>query len=146
VSDYRIVADYPHPIEKVWRALTEPALVPRWTVEGRGGTPVDFAPIAGTHFRLVAKPMPGWNGVVHCEVLEVHAPTLLRYTWTGDEGDDVTLVTYELERRGTGTRFTWTHTGFTGVGGFIVSKVLASARKKMLGQGLPRVLDEMGST
>jgi uncharacterized protein YndB with AHSA1/START domain len=146
VSEYVIVADYPHSIDKVWRALTEPALVPRWTTEGRGGTPVDFAPIVGTRFRYVAKPLPGWSGVVHCEVLEVHAPTLLRYSWTGDEGDDKTLVTYELESRDAATRFIWTHTGFSGVGGFMMSKVLASVRKRMLDQGLRRVLGEMGST
>ena len=141
MSEYRVVNDYPHPPDVVWRALTDPSIVPRWSSEGRGGTPVGFAPIAGTRFRFVAKPMPGWSGVVSCEVLEVRAPSLLRYTWTGDEGDDVTVVTYALEPIAGGTRLLWDHTGFTGIGGFFMAKLLGYVRRKML-RGLGAVLDE----
>jgi hypothetical protein len=35
------------------------------------------------------------------------------------------------------------HTGFTGIGGFVTSRMLASVRKKMLGVGLPAVLDDL---
>ena len=41
------------------------------------------------------------------------------------------------------TRFTFEHTGFTGLGGFLVSKVLAAVRKKMLGVGLRAVLSDL---
>lgn len=140
VSEFRIVNDYLHPPAKVWRVLTDPALIPLWTSTGRGGRPVGFSTGIGTRFKFVAKPMPGWSGVVECEVLESREPSLLRYSWVGDEGDDVTVVTYRLEPHGSGTRFTWEHTGFTGVGGWFVSKMLASVRKKMLGVGLPAVL------
>jgi uncharacterized protein YndB with AHSA1/START domain len=143
MSDFRIVTEYPHPPAKVWRALTDPALVPLWTSTGKGGRPVGFAPAVGTRFKFVAKPMPGWNGIVDCEVLEVQEPSRLRYSWQGDAKDDVTIVTYELAPQGAGTRFTWDHTGFTGLGGFVVSKMLASVREKMLTVGLPAVLDEM---
>jgi uncharacterized protein YndB with AHSA1/START domain len=37
MAEIRIVRDYPHPPEKVWRALTDPALIPRWTATGAGG-------------------------------------------------------------------------------------------------------------
>ena len=37
MSDIHIVRDYPHPPAKVWRAVTDPALVPLWTVTGAGG-------------------------------------------------------------------------------------------------------------
>jgi uncharacterized protein YndB with AHSA1/START domain len=53
----------------------------------------------GTKFRLIAKPKPGWNGVVNCEVLAVDEPSLLRYSWTGDDGGDVTRATYRVEPR-----------------------------------------------
>src|SRR3954463_3384994 len=107
VSEFRIVNEYPdHPPEKVWRVLTDPALIPRWTSTGRGGRPVGFSTVVGTRFKLVAKPMPGWNGVVECEVLEVRAPSLLRYSWRGGDDDDVTLVTNRLEPLADGTRFT----------------------------------------
>ena len=142
MSDYSIVQDYAHPPEKVWQAITDPELIPRWSAAGRGGRPVGFEPVVGTRFKYVAKPMPGWDGVVLCEVLEVREPTLLRYSWKGGEEDDRTVVTCRLEPHDGGTRFTWEHTGFTGLGGFIVSRVLASVRKKML-RGLDRVLGGM---
>ncbi len=116
MSEIHIVRDYSHPPAKVWRAVTDPALVPLWTVTGAGGRLEGFAPVVGTKFRLLAKPKPGWSGVVDCEVLEVNEPSLLRYSWTGDEGGDVTEVVYRLEPHAGGTRFTYDHTGFTGVG------------------------------
>jgi len=45
-----------------------------------------------------------------------------------------------------GTRFTFAHTGFTGVGGFFLAKLLGSVRKKMLTVGLPAVLDDLDET
>jgi uncharacterized protein YndB with AHSA1/START domain len=145
VSDIRIVRDYPYPPAQVWRAVTDPALVPLWTKTGAGGRPEGFPPTPGTKFRLVAKPKPGWNGVVECEVLEVRAPCLLRYSWTGDIGGDVTEVTYRLEPRGDGTRFYYEHTGFTGVGGVFMAKLLGHVRRKMLTVGLPAVLDDLAA-
>jgi uncharacterized protein YndB with AHSA1/START domain len=143
VSDIRIVRDYPHSPAKVWRAVTDPALIPLWTATGAGGRPEGFAATAGTKFRFVAKPRPGWSGVVDCEVLEASAPSLLRYSWTGDGGGDVTEVAYRLEPRDGGTRFTYTHTGFTGVGGAFMAKLLGRVRRKMLAEGLPAVLDDL---
>jgi uncharacterized protein YndB with AHSA1/START domain len=87
--------------------------------------------------------MPGWNGIVDCEVLEVRAPCLLRYTWRGGEDDDLTTVTNQLEPRDGGTRLTWDHTGFTGLGGFVVSRILKRVRTKMLDDGLPRALQSL---
>jgi uncharacterized protein YndB with AHSA1/START domain len=143
MSDIRIVRDYPHPPAKVWRAVTDPALIPLWTATGAGGRPEGFTTTAGTKFQLVAKPKPGWNGVVDCEVLEANEPSLLRYSWTGDEGGDVTEVAYRLEPHAGGTRFTHEHTGFTGIGGFFMAKLLGHVRRKMLSAGLPAVLDDL---
>lgn len=142
-SDIHIVNEYRHPLEKVWRALTDPALIPLWTQEGLGGRPEGFSAAVGTKFRFVAKPQPFWRGFVECEVTEVRAPTLLRYSWVGDEGDSPTRVTYQLEPIEGGTRFTFDHTGFSGIGGFMVSRVLRRVRKKMLGVGLPAVLNSL---
>jgi uncharacterized protein YndB with AHSA1/START domain len=142
-SDIHLVRDYPHPPEKVWRLLVDPALIPLWTSSGKGGRPEGFTPVAGTHFRYVAKPMPGWNGIVECQVLEVREPFLLRYTWLGGEKDDLTIVTNLLESHDGGTRFTWDHTGFTGLGGYIVSRVLNRVRKRMLDDGFTAVLHDL---
>jgi uncharacterized protein YndB with AHSA1/START domain len=140
MNEYRVVNDYADAPANVWRALTDPTLIPLWTSTGQGGRPVGFAPVVGTHFQWIAKPVPGWNGIVECEVLEVREPSLLRYTWQGGEKDDLTTVTYLLEPHGQGTRFTCEHTGFTGVGGFVMAKLLGSVRKRMLRVGLPAAL------
>jgi uncharacterized protein YndB with AHSA1/START domain len=140
MSEIRIVRDYPYPVALVWRALTDPGLIPLWTATGAGGRPEGFAPVPGTRFRFVAKPKPGWNGIVNCEVLEAREPALLRYTWTGDGEEDTTEVTYRLEPVGDGTRFTYEHTGFTGVGGLFMAQLLGWVRRKMLSTGLPAVL------
>ena len=144
MSAIRIVRDYPYPPAIVWRALTDPGLIPRWTATGAGGRPEGFAPVPGTRFRFVAKPKPGWNGIVNCEVLAASEPALLRYSWTDDGGGDRTEVSYRLQPRGAGTRFTYEHTGFTGVGGFFMAQLLGRIRRKMLSVGLPAVLAGLG--
>lgn len=147
MSQYTVVEDYPYPITEAWEVLTDPALVARWTTTGRGGRPDGFAAVAGTEFRLIGKPTIGWAGIVYCEVVSVDAPHSLHYTWRGDaDTDDVTDVRYLLEEIPGGTRFTWRHTGFTGVGGFAMSRLLGSVRKKMLAEGVPPVLDSFHRT
>jgi uncharacterized protein YndB with AHSA1/START domain len=143
MAEIRIVRDYPQPPQTVWRALTDPTLIPRWTSTGAGGQPEGFATSVGTKFRYVAKPKPGWSGIVDCEVLESDEPTLLRYSWADPGGGDVTEVAYRLEADGNGTRFTYEHTGFTGIGGLFMATLLGRVRTKMLTIGLPAVLAAM---
>ncbi len=143
MSEIRIVRDYPYPVATVWRALTEPGLIPRWTATGAGGRPEGFAPTPGTKFRFVARPKPGWSGIVNCEVLEAKEPVLLRYTWADAGGGAQTVVTYHLEPTGSagqGTRFTYEHTGFSGAGGWFMAQFLGRVRRRMLTEGLPPVL------
>ena len=84
----------------------------------KGRRPLGFMPIVGSKFHLVAKPVPGWRGIVECEVLEVGELRLPRYTWCGDENGTPTIVTYRIEPRLEGTRLTFEHIGFTGVAAF----------------------------
>jgi uncharacterized protein YndB with AHSA1/START domain len=144
VSEMHIVRDYPYPVITVWRALTDPALVPLWTSTGRGGRPEGFKTEVGARFRLIGKPFPGWDGIVRCEVLAVHEPTLLRYDWRNKETDQPTLVTNILEGIPGGTRLTWDHTGFRGIEGAFMGRLLGRVRRKMLSEGLPPVLADIG--
>jgi uncharacterized protein YndB with AHSA1/START domain len=146
VSQFRLVHDYSYPIEHVWRALTDPAMISLWTATGRGGRPVGFSTVVGARFQYVAKPTMGWNGIVNCQVLQTRAPNLLRYSWQGDENGAVTEVTYRLEPNDGGTRFFYDHTGFTGVGGYLMARLLKRVRNKMLTVGLPEVLKQMGAS
>ena len=143
MAEIRIVRDYPQPPAKVWRALTDPALIPRWTSAGAGGRPEGFGTAVGTRFRYAAKPKPGWSGIVECEVLESDQPNLLRYSWADPGGGEVTEVAYRLEPLGDGTRFHFEHTGFTGLGGLFMATLLGRVRTRMLTIGLPAVLDSM---
>jgi uncharacterized protein YndB with AHSA1/START domain len=143
VSAIHLVKDYPHCPEKVWRAVTDPALIPLWTATGAGGRTEGFATVVGTKFQIIGKPKPGWNGVVDCEVLEVNEPSLLRWSWTDTSSGDTTEVVYRIEPHVGGTRFTYEHTGFTGVSGFLMAQLLGHVRRKMLNQGLTAVLDDI---
>src|SRR3989442_8711156 len=67
--------DLPHPPAKVWRALTEPELLAAWLMNN------DMRPLVGQSFTFKDKPMPGWDGIVHCEMLEIDRHKRLRYSW-----------------------------------------------------------------
>lgn len=101
--------------------------------------------MVGTRFRFVGKPVPGWDGVVDCEVLEVAEPSLLRFSWVGGAGEAPTRVTYRLAPHAGGTRFSYEHVGFTGIGGFLMVRLLGRVRRRMLTVGLPAVLDEVAA-
>jgi hypothetical protein len=58
-----------------------------------------------------------------------------------DGGGDTTEVVYRLEPHAGGTRFTYEHTGFTGIGGFFMARLLGHVRRTMLTEGLPAALD-----
>jgi uncharacterized protein YndB with AHSA1/START domain len=144
MADMHIERTYPRSVDVVWKALTDPTLVPLWTSTGQGGRPEGFSPVVGCTFRFVGRPFPGWDGIVRCEVTAVEAPNLLRYTWRNKPDDRPTLVTYLLEPTSAGdTRLTWNHTDFRGVEGFIMSKLLGRVRSKMLSEGLPAVLADL---
>ena len=139
MSDIRIVRDYPHRPAKVWRALTDPALIALW-----GMRPEGFAAVVGTRFKFIAKPQPGWRGFVECEVLEAREPSVLRYSWVGNENDVPMQVTFKLEPHGNGTRLTFEHTGFTGIRGFLLAKLMMGPGwTKMLDRGFTAVLADV---
>lgn len=139
MTDIRFVRDYPHPPAKVWRALTEPALIALWAMPAEG-----FVPVVGTRFKFIAKPNPGWRGFVECEVLEAREPSRLSYSWLGNENATRTLVTYTLEPHAGGTRLIVEHSGFTGVGGFLLAKLMMGPGfRKSFGTKFRTVLSEL---
>jgi uncharacterized protein YndB with AHSA1/START domain len=146
MPDISIVREYPYPPRLVWQAMTEPEFVARWTTTGQGGRPEGFEPRVGCEFRFIGKPVPGWDGIVRCEVLEVQAPELLGYSWRGGANERPTQVTYRVEPHGDGARLTYSHTGFAGIGGQIMSRLLGRVRRRMLDEGLPAVLSDIERT
>jgi uncharacterized protein YndB with AHSA1/START domain len=114
-QDILVEYDIAHPPSKVWRALTDAKLVAAWLM------PNDLVPVVGHHFTFRAQPMPGWDGVCHCEVLEVKPEELLSYTWRGgvEEASKYgsrldTVVTWTLTPTSSGgTLLRLVHSGFT---------------------------------
>ena len=97
--------DLQHQPEKVWRALTEPALLTEWLL------PVlDLELEQGAAFTFKTQPVGGWDGVVNCRMLEIEAHKKLSYAWV--VGDMDTVVTFTLTPTASGTRLTLLHTGF----------------------------------
>ena len=94
-----------HSPQKVWRALTTPALLAQWLLPVAG-----LALEPGTVFTFKTQAMPGWDGTVNCRLLESEAPHKLSYTWV--VGDMNTVVTFTLAPTGTGTRLSLVHSGF----------------------------------
>ncbi len=99
--------DLPHPPEKVWRALTDPALLAEWLLPAVG---FDLAP--GATFAFKTDPHPGWDGTVECRVLEVEAQRTLRYTWAVGAMQLDTVVTFTLMPTASGTRLGIVQSGF----------------------------------
>ncbi len=100
--------DLPHGPEKVWRALTDPVLLAEWLL------PVAALTLEpGAAFTFQTQPYPGWDGIVHCRILEVEANRKLSYTWVvGDMAID-TVVTFTLTPTASGTRLSLVQSGFT---------------------------------
>jgi len=109
MSDSRSVIverEFPHPPEKIWRALTEPHLIEEWLMRN------DFKPIVGQRFNLGGD----WGGVLDCEVLEIETNKSLSYTWNFQHDDPAfnlqSVVTFTLTPTGAGTRLRMEQAGF----------------------------------
>ena len=99
--------DLRHPPEKVWRALTDPVLLGEWLLPVIG---LELQP--GAAFTFKTQPHPGWDGTVHCRMLEIDPPRRLSYTWVvGDMVLD-TVVTFTLTPTASGTRLSLVQSGF----------------------------------
>ena len=96
--------EFPHPPEKVWRALTESSLIEQWLMRN------DFQPVTGHAFTLRMDPVPNWNGVIDCEVVAVEPCKTLSYTW-GTLGLG-SVVTFTLTPTDGGTHVRVVQSGF----------------------------------
>jgi uncharacterized protein YndB with AHSA1/START domain len=94
-------AVYPHPPERVWRALVDPSELAVWLMS------TDFAPEVGRSFVLDTG---NELGEIRGEVLEIDEPRLLRCRWSGVFGD--TEVSFELFPEPDGTRLRVRHDGW----------------------------------
>jgi uncharacterized protein YndB with AHSA1/START domain len=97
--------DLHHPPEKVWRALTDPALLEQWLLPVIGHK---LEP--GAAFTFKAPPVGGWDGVVNCRFREIESQKKLSWSWV--VGDIDTVVTFTLTPTPSGTRLSLVQSGF----------------------------------
>lgn len=98
--------EFPHPPEKLWRALTQPHLIEAWLMKN------DFAPEVGHRFNLRGE----WGGVLDCEVLALETHSRLAYSWDFVHDDPAfdlrSVVTFSLTPTATGTHLRVEQAGF----------------------------------
>jgi uncharacterized protein YndB with AHSA1/START domain len=85
----RLERRLPHPVERVWRAVSEPAALARWFV-----AEAQWTPAVGEQFEAA-----GASG----RVTAVDPPRLLAWEWS------VERYSFELEPNGDGCRLVFTH-------------------------------------
>jgi uncharacterized protein YndB with AHSA1/START domain len=98
--------DLHHSPDKVWRALTDPALLAEWLLPV-----IDLKLEHGAEFKFKTQPHPGWDGTVNCRFLEVEPKRKLSYTWIVGFGLD-TVVTFTLTPTESGTHLSLVQSGF----------------------------------
>jgi uncharacterized protein YndB with AHSA1/START domain len=75
--DVRVHRLLAHPAERVWSALTDPSILGAWLM------PNDLEPRLGHHFTFRMKPQRGWDGVTHCEVIELEPLRRITFSYRG---------------------------------------------------------------
>ena len=99
--------DLQHSPQKVWRALTDPALLTEWLLPVVG---LKLEPGAAFTFRT--QPQPGWDGTVNCRFTEIEPLRKLSYSWVVGDNFLDTVVTFTLTPTPSGTRLTLVQSGF----------------------------------
>lgn len=133
MSGIHVESIYAAPPAAVWAALTDSEELADWLM------PNDFVLELGHRFNFWTKPRPGFDGIVECEVLEIVPEKRLSYTWNG--AGQQTIVTWELQPHGNGTKLTLRQTGFTRLTGAVSQFTLGLGWKKKFRTSLRAVIE-----
>ncbi|WP_329110477.1 SRPBCC domain-containing protein [Micromonospora sp. NBC_01699] len=106
MTDIRTEVDLRHPVDRVWRALTDQQLLEKWL----GAT--DLVPEDGAPFELRPIGLPALDGAVNGAVVEVDEPRRLVLRWR--ESGVRVLVAFELTDTEDGCRLTLRQSGTDG--------------------------------
>ena len=103
---------FPHPPRAVWEYLTNAELMELWLMKS------DFQPVTGHEFTFRSNPIPSfdWDGIIHCEVIEIVPFKKLSYSWKLGPGDGTinvdSVVRWELQPKDKGTELLLDHGDF----------------------------------
>jgi uncharacterized protein YndB with AHSA1/START domain len=134
---YDLARELPHRPERVWHALTNPALLSRWFME----CDRDLAslPIGG-RFTLTDPNAKGWSGILDGELLERVAPERLVYRTAERAGTSTTTLTWTLTSTEGGTRLHLHHAGWQGLRGFLTAQFLRMGWRTLIAKELTDLL------
>ena len=105
LRDLKMEVFYPYPRQRVWQVLTDARVLAAWLMDN------DFEPRVGHKFCFQTHSLPGLDGVIHCEVLELDEPKRLSYTWQDCLMSHPSIVTWTLTPVNSGTRLQLEHKG-----------------------------------
>jgi uncharacterized protein YndB with AHSA1/START domain len=134
---------FPHAPETIWKTLTTGELMARWMME-----PTGFEPVEGKRFTFRTSPAGAWDGVIHCQVLEVLPNQRFAYAWKGGHEANAgygspldTVVTWILSRVENGTRLRLVHSGFVRPKNDTAFKNMSEGWKKVV-KNIGAIVDE----
>jgi uncharacterized protein YndB with AHSA1/START domain len=151
----------PYAPDKVWRALTDPALLGAWFMQN------DIAPVLHREFTFQMAPQKGWDGITHCQITAVNPPKHIAYTYRGEATGEKalacagvhsatadkmtkgiftrldTVLSFTLEPTCAGTLLHMKHAGYQGLKLVLISFIMQMGWKKQLKKKLPKVLERM---
>jgi uncharacterized protein YndB with AHSA1/START domain len=128
---------FPHAPETIWRTLTTGELIGHWLMM----KPTGFEPVKGVRFTFRTTPAGAWDGVIHCDLLEVMRNARLSYSWQGGHESNAqygsrldTIVTLTLAKAEGGTRLRLVHSGFVTPKNDSTFKNMSEGWKKVVGR------------
>ncbi len=105
---------FPHAPAAIWKALTSGELINRWLM-----VQIGFEPVKGSRFSFQTPPSSDWDGIIHCEILEIIPNQQLTFSWKSgvqtSEGYTPrldTIVSWTLKPHDGGTFLRLKHSGF----------------------------------
>jgi uncharacterized protein YndB with AHSA1/START domain len=125
---------FPHAPEMIWKTLTTGELIGRWLM-----VPTGFEAVEGKRFTFQTTPAGAWDGVIHCQVLEVKPNERFAFAWKGGHEENAgygsrldTVVTWTLSRDANGTRVRLVHSGFVPARNDVAFKSMSEGWKKVV--------------
>jgi uncharacterized protein YndB with AHSA1/START domain len=118
----------------VWQMITDSKMVSQWLME------TNIRPEPGFKGYFKMKPMPGFDGNIQSEVLQVEENRLFMYTWQGGWMKTPTTIKFTLQQKPNGTLLTLEHWGFEGFFGSMLKRMMSGGWKKKITQLIPQLI------
>jgi uncharacterized protein YndB with AHSA1/START domain len=116
------------PRNQIWEAITDSECMEKWLM------PNNFVPEPGREFEFRCRPLPGFDGIIRCQVLEIVPLESMTISW--QSGKLVSIVSFNLYEHKSGTMLNFEHKGFR-LKNFIARLFLGSGWKKIIRFHLP---------